>query len=75
MICSAKKGISALQFQRGLEIGSYRTAWFMAHRIRLAMQKDADFCQKFSGIVEVYKTYIVANDQVHADTHSSIKFL
>lgn len=58
MICSAKKGVSALQLQRELEIGSYRTAWYMAHRIRLAMQEDAEFCQKFAGIVEVDETYI-----------------
>jgi hypothetical protein len=34
---SSKKGISALQLQRNLGLGSYRTAWFMAHRIREAM--------------------------------------
>jgi len=34
---SSKKGISALQLQRNLALGSYRTAWFMAHRIREAM--------------------------------------
>jgi transposase-like protein len=57
LICSAKKGVSAKQLQRELET-SYKTAWYMAHRIRLAMQEDADFCQKFSGIVEVDETYI-----------------
>jgi transposase-like protein len=58
LICSSKKGISALQLQRDLEIGSYKTAWYMAHRIRLAMQDDKDFCEKFAGIVEVDETYI-----------------
>ena len=57
MICSAKKGISVRQLQRELHI-SYKTAWHMAHRIRLAMQEDKDFCQNFSGIVEVDETYI-----------------
>lgn len=37
LMCSSKKGISALQLQRELALGSYRTAWFMAHRIREAM--------------------------------------
>jgi hypothetical protein len=58
MICSAKKGISAKQLQRDLEIGSYKTAWYMAHRIRSAMQEDPQFCQKYSGVVEIDETYI-----------------
>ena len=58
MICSAKKGVSAKQLQQELEIGSYKTAWYMAHRIRLAMREDDLFYQKFSGIVEVDETYI-----------------
>lgn len=40
MACS-KKGVSALQLQRQLDLGSYRTAWFMAHRIREAL-RDTD---------------------------------
>ena len=40
LMCSSKKGISALQLQRNLGLGSYRTAWFMAHRIREAMLSD-----------------------------------
>ena len=38
MLCSSKKGMSALQLQRNLGLGSYRSAWFMAHRIRHAME-------------------------------------
>src|SRR5688500_334217 len=41
LMCSSKKGISALQLQRNLGLGSYRTAWHMAHRIRLAMKCEA----------------------------------
>ena len=57
LICSAKKGVSAKHLQRHLSIG-YEAAWYMAHRIRLAMQEDQDFCQKFAGICEVDETYI-----------------
>ncbi len=58
MICSAKKGVAAKQLQRELEIGSYKTAWYMAHRIGLAMHDDPKFCQKYSGVVEIDETYI-----------------
>jgi transposase-like protein len=37
LMCSSKKGYSAHQLMRTLGLGSYRTAWFMAHRIREAM--------------------------------------
>jgi hypothetical protein len=38
MLCTSKKGVSALQIQRMLKLGSYRTAWFMMHRIRYALR-------------------------------------
>lgn len=58
LICSSKKGISSLQLQRILELGSYRTALFMAHRIRYALKEPAFQDTKLSGIVEVDETYI-----------------
>lgn len=57
MICSSKKGISSLQLQRNLALGSYRTALFMTHRIRYAL-KDPGVCKKLSGTIEVDETYI-----------------
>ncbi len=42
LMAASKKGISAHQLYRMLGFGSYRTAWFMAHRIREAMKLDAD---------------------------------
>src|SRR3954462_9817331 len=39
LLCASKKGMSALQLQRMLKLGSYRTALFMCHRIRYAMQQ------------------------------------
>jgi transposase-like protein len=55
MICSSKKGISAHQLHRMLGV-TYKTAWFMAHRIRYAMQQPA--VKKFKGIVEIDETYV-----------------
>jgi transposase-like protein len=57
LLCSAKKGISALQLQRELELGSYRTAWHMAHRIRHAMSKEP-LVGLLRGTVEVDETYV-----------------
>ncbi|MEQ1867143.1 MAG: IS1595 family transposase [Micropepsaceae bacterium] len=37
LLCASKKGMSAAQLHRELGFGSYRSAWFMAHRIREAM--------------------------------------
>ncbi len=37
LMTSSKKGVSAHQLMRNLGLGSYRTAWFLAHRIREAM--------------------------------------
>lgn len=39
-MCSSKKGISAHQLHRILEV-QYKTAWFLAHRIREAMRDGA----------------------------------
>jgi transposase-like protein len=75
LMCSSKKGVSALQLQRELWgedseskdkhgrpriKGSYRTAWFMCHRVRWAMTQSpmVDALRKLSGVVEADETYI-----------------
>ncbi len=57
-MCSHKKGVSALQLQRNLGLHSYRSAWFLAHRIRAAMTKDSLVDKKLNGVVECDETYI-----------------
>ena len=57
MMCASKTQISALQLQRQLEIGSYRTALFLCHRIRFAL-KDLSPVEKLAGEVEADETYI-----------------
>lgn len=56
LLCEAKKGMSAAQLQRTLGIGSYKTAWYLCHRIRSAM-KEAETAQ-LTGIVEADETRI-----------------
>ncbi len=59
LLCSSKKGMSAHQLHRTLGV-TYKTAWFLAHRIRFAM---ADFGKTGpmgagGGVVEADETYI-----------------
>jgi len=56
-MCSHKKGVSSLQLQRNLGLHSYRSAWHLTHRIRLAM-KEEPFAGLLKGVVEVDETYI-----------------
>ncbi|MDZ4659451.1 MAG: IS1595 family transposase [Bythopirellula sp.] len=57
LLCSSKKGFAAKQLQRELDLGSYRTAWFMLHRIRHAMETQS-LEKPLVGIVEVDETFV-----------------
>jgi transposase-like protein len=58
LICSSKKGISSHQIHRTLGV-TYKTAWFMTHRIREAM-RPADVIPfgQGGGSVEIDETFI-----------------
>ena len=57
LMCASKKGISAKQLERMLGV-TYKTAWFMAHRIREAMTEEVSGPLGGSGkIVEADETY------------------
>ena len=56
LLCEAKKGMSACQIQRTLGIGSYKTAWYLCHRIRSAMT-EADR-KPLTGTVEMDECYL-----------------
>jgi len=55
LIGESKKGISAKQLQRTLGV-SYKTAWYLGHRVRSAMEDDSPV--PLEGIVEVDETWI-----------------
>jgi len=59
LMCSSKKGISANQLHRTLGV-TLKSAWFMSHRIRLAMT-EGDMLPPMGGegaVVEVDETFI-----------------
>ena len=56
LMVDAKKGLSALQMQQHLGIRSYKTAWYLCHRIRKAMIEANP--TPMSGTVEVDETYL-----------------
>ena len=55
LLCESKKGMSACQIQRTIGV-SYKTAWYLCHRIRSAMLEVAP--EKLDGTVEIDETYV-----------------
>jgi len=53
-IIDAKKGMSAKQLQRHLGV-TYKTAWYLCHRIRKAMEQDGE---PLKGTVEIDECYV-----------------
>jgi transposase-like protein len=71
MMCSSKKGVSAKQLERQLGI-AYKSAWFMCHRIRLAMTQPPLHGKLGEGpnnIVEIDETFVggKARNNPHKD--------
>jgi len=55
LLCEARKGMSANQVKRTLGV-SYKTAWYLCHRIRAAMRETNR--SMLDGTVEMDETYI-----------------
>ena len=64
LMLNAKKGLSAKQLQRDLNIGGYKTAWYLNHRIREAMREGS--LPPLGGIVEIDETYLGGRQRGHA---------
>ena len=56
LIVEARKGISANQMKRTLGV-AYKTAWYLCHRIRKAMDETRDG-ELMTGVVEMDETYV-----------------
>ena len=71
LIANAKNGISSYELSRSIGV-TQKTAWFMLHRIRLAMQDGS--IEKFSGKVEADETFIGGRARnMHADKKAKIQ--
>ena len=55
LIANSKNGISSCELGRALAV-TQKTAWFMNHRIRLAM--DSGSYEKLDGVIEIDETYV-----------------
>jgi transposase-like protein len=55
LLCESRKGMSANQMKRQLGV-SYKTAWYLCHRIRAAMLDVAP--EPMGGTVEIDETYV-----------------
>jgi transposase-like protein len=69
LIANAKNGISSYEVGRALGV-TQKTAWFMLHRVRLALQEEASI---FGGEVEADETYIGGKARfMHKERHDRI---
>ena len=57
LMCESKKGMSANQLKRTLGV-TYKTAWYLCHRIREAMGNDPLVGPTLFGVVEVDETMV-----------------
>jgi len=61
LLTTLTPGISALQLQRQLALGSYRTAWMMLHKLRKATVDPGR--GKLHGVIEVDDTYVGGKEE------------
>ena len=57
LLCSSKKSLSANQIHRMIGV-TYKTAWFLCHRIRFGMTPQPWAAAKLTGTVEVDETFV-----------------
>ncbi len=72
-VASQKNGVSALELQRVLGLGNYRTAWSLLHKLRRAMVRPGRDC--LNGVVEVDEAYWGAEESGVRGRHAVSKAL
>jgi transposase-like protein len=72
LMCESRKGISANQLKRMLKV-SYKTAWFLCHRIRAAMHDETS--APLSGVVEMDETFLGGKQHHGRGPHGKVVVL
>lgn len=67
LVANAKNGISSCELHRAIGV-TQKTAWFMCHRIRLAMETGS--FRKLSGTVEADETFVGGKKDVRRHSNS-----
>lgn len=66
LLCLSKKGISTKQLERTLGV-TYKTAWFMTHRIREAVRDNSGLLGGGGGTMGIDETYIAHRRSRHGE--------
>ena len=61
LACTQKTGLSAAGLQRTLGVGSYRTAWLLLQKLRLAMVRVGR--ERLAGLVEIDEAYVGGEEE------------
>jgi len=69
LMVDSRKGMSANQLSRTLGV-TYKTAWFMCHRIRHMMKEKDSLGKALGGTVEVDETYVGGKPRRHSGEKS-----
>ncbi|MEI9968327.1 MAG: IS1595 family transposase [Terracidiphilus sp.] len=73
MVANCKNGVSSWEIHRSLGV-TQKTAWFMLHRLRLALKDERAYKFGTVGPVEVDETFIGPNPKkMHADRRQKVK--
>jgi transposase-like protein len=64
LLCEARKGMSANQIKRNIGV-SYKTAWYLCHRIRSAMKEVNP--EPLDGIIEMDETFVGGKRRARID--------
>lgn len=69
LMLDSKKGISSNQMARVLGV-TYKTAWFVTHRVRMMMTETDSKGKPLQGVVEVDETYVGGKPRKHSGKKS-----